>query len=136
MLVDNNSKNKNTGEMNDKEENCRKELKIWFLRFLPEKKRKEIKGEIYWKITHVITLASSIKSSSDMVPSFIILTATSMDPRHVPLRTTPNWPEPSSSNKCSSAGSISHLSVMENRRFSSFTFYRARLLLYNIYIGS
>lgn len=76
--------------------------------------------------THVITLASSIKSSSDMVPSFIILTATSIDPRQMPLRTTPNWPEPSSSNKCSSAGSISHLSVMENRRFSSFTFYREK----------
>lgn len=40
--------------------------------------------------TYVMTLASSIKSSSDIVPSFIIFTATSIDPRHFPLRTTPN----------------------------------------------
>ena len=56
----------------------------------------------------VITLASSMKSSSDMVPSFIIFTATSVVPLYLPLRTTPNWPEPSSSNRVNSVGSISH----------------------------
>ncbi|CAN7989808.1 unnamed protein product [Ixodes pacificus] len=45
-----------------------------------------------------------------MVPSFIILTATSRHPRHLPLRTTPNCPLPSSSRSASSEGSISHLS--------------------------
>lgn len=62
------------------------------------------------RITDVMTLASSMKSSSLMVPSFIILTATSILARHLPRRTTPNWPEPSSSKSVSSDGSISHLS--------------------------
>lgn len=37
--------------------------------------------------TYVITLASSIKSSSDIAPSFIILTATVIVPRYVPSLT-------------------------------------------------
>ena len=57
-----------------------------------------------------MTLASSMKSSSLMVPSFIILTATSILALHLPRRTTPNWPDPSSSKSVSSDGSISHLS--------------------------
>lgn len=61
-------------------------------------------------MTHVMTLASSMKSSSDIVPPFIIFTAVSIEPRHFPRRTTPNWPEPSSSISISSDGWISHLS--------------------------
>lgn len=56
----------------------------------------------------VITLASSMKSYSDMVPSFISLTATSILPFHLPCRTTPNWPDPSSSINCNSDALISH----------------------------
>lgn len=37
--------------------------------------------------TYVITLASSMKSSSDIAPSFIILTATIIFPRYVPFLT-------------------------------------------------
>ena len=37
--------------------------------------------------TYVITLASSIKSSSDIAPSFIILTATGVSCRHLPSLT-------------------------------------------------
>lgn len=62
------------------------------------------------KHTHVMTLASSMKSSSDMVPPFIILTAVSIEPRHLPRRTTPNWPDPNSSSSINSDGWISHLS--------------------------
>lgn len=54
-----------------------------------------------------------MKSSSDMVPTFIILTAVSIDPRHFARRTTPNWPDPSSSRIISSDGWISHLSKAE-----------------------
>lgn len=57
-----------------------------------------------------MTLASSIKSSSLIVPSFIILTATSILALHLPRRTTPNCPDPNSSSRVSSDGSISHLS--------------------------
>lgn len=79
--------------------------------------------------THVITLASSMKSSSDIVPSFIIFTATSMEPRHFPLRTTPNCPEPSSSSKSSSAGSISHLSAYQGfKNIQIFKTFRLILL--------
>lgn len=46
-----------------------------------------------------------------MVPSFIIFTAVSIYPRHLARRTTPNCPEPNSSSKTNSLGSISHLSV-------------------------
>lgn len=37
--------------------------------------------------TYVITFASSMKSSSDIAPSFIILTATVFFPRYVPFLT-------------------------------------------------
>ena len=74
----------------------------------------------------VMTLASRTKSASDMVPSFINLTATSAETVfrrlwqpvtadsgssttrvHFPLRTTPNWPDPSSSRSVSSLTRIS-----------------------------
>lgn len=61
-------------------------------------------------IPYVMTFASSMKSSSDIVPPFIIFTAVSIDPRHLPRRTTPNWPEPNSSSSINSDGCISHLS--------------------------
>lgn len=76
------------------------EVNKWKKNVISKKKKK----------THVMTLASSMKSSSDIVPLFIILTAVSIDPRHFPWRTTPNWPDPNSSSSINSDGWISHLS--------------------------
>lgn len=45
---------------------------------------------------HIMIFASSMKSSSDMEPSLIILMATSCFPCHFPYFTTPNWPVPRS----------------------------------------
>jgi hypothetical protein len=75
-------------------------------------------------IIYVMTFASSMKSSSDIVPSFIIFTATSIEPLHLPLLTTPNWPLPSSSSSISSVWSISHLS--ERVLLNSGTYWRGK----------
>lgn len=97
---------------------------IWMLKFtvgyenmkkdnrqtLIEFQLKEMTMRLTVWMTYVMTFASSMKSSSDIVPPFIILTAVSIDPRHFPRRTTPNWPEPSSSSNINSDGWISHLS--------------------------
>lgn len=60
--------------------------------------------------TYIITLASSMKSSSDMEPSLMALIATWICDRHSPKWTTPNWPLPISFIKANSDGSISHFS--------------------------
>ena len=80
----------------------------WNRNRMERKMRKETTNEKWHH--YVMTLASSIKSSSLIVPSFTILTATSILPLHLPRRTTPNWPDPNSSSSVSSEGSISHLS--------------------------
>lgn len=67
-----------------------------------------------FKTTYLITLASSMNSSSLIVPSFIILTATCNAPSF-PCRTTPNWPEPNSSIRFNWLGSTSHLSGRKRR---------------------
>uniref|UniRef100_A0A0E9XHA3 Uncharacterized protein n=1 Tax=Anguilla anguilla TaxID=7936 RepID=A0A0E9XHA3_ANGAN len=54
-----------------------------------------------------MTLASAMKSSSDIEPSLIILTATSCCPCNFPYFTTPNCPLPSSFMKVRWCGSIS-----------------------------
>lgn len=60
--------------------------------------------------THIMTLASSLKSSSDMHSSRIIFTAT-FTFFHFASKTSPNWPEPNSRPSVSSARFISHSSV-------------------------
>ena len=69
---------------------------------------------ILW--THIITLASSMKSSSYIAPSRIALMATLYCALHFPRRTTPNKPLPSSLMKVSSEGLISHFSVKQSKR--------------------
>lgn len=89
--------------------------------------------------TYVITLASSIKSSSDIEPSFIILTATVSFPRNVPSLTvchetniminitnnhnnlktfllTPNCPVPNSLPRTISDRGTSHISVKMRKK--------------------
>lgn len=61
-----------------------------------------------FSFAYIMILASSMKSSSDMEPSLIILMATSCWPCHFPYFTTPNWPLPSSLMKVRCVGSISH----------------------------
>lgn len=61
--------------------------------------------------TYIITLASSMKSSSDIAPSLIVLMATLMVAFHLPSWTTPNCPWPSSLMNISSDGFNSHSSV-------------------------
>lgn len=65
--------------------------------------------------THIMTLASSMKSSSYMAPSRIALMATLYCALHFPRRTTPNRPLPSSLMNVSSEGLISHFSIKQNR---------------------
>ncbi len=63
-------------------------------------------------VTHIITCASSLNSSSDMKPSRTVLTATCIL-FQLPFQTKPNCPLPSSSLNVNSSGWISHLSVKE-----------------------
>ncbi len=62
--------------------------------------------------TYIMTLASSLKSSSDMHSSRIIFTATLVS-LNFPSSTRPNWPLPNSWPKVSSSGSTSHWSVKQ-----------------------
>lgn len=62
---------------------------------------------------YIMTLASSMKSSSNMAPSLMALIATFCSALHLPSLTWPNWPLPSSFMKVSSLGFISHFSIGE-----------------------
>lgn len=65
--------------------------------------------------TYIITLASSMKSSSDIAPSLMVLMATLMVAFHLPSWTTPNCPRPSSFMNVSSDGFNSHSSIKATR---------------------
>lgn len=60
---------------------------------------------------HIMTLASSMKSSSYMDPSLMVLMATFCCSLHLPSLTTPNCPEPTSFMGVSSLGLMSHFSA-------------------------
>lgn len=74
-------------------------------------------------------LASSMKSSSDMDPSLIILMATSCWPCHLPYLTTPNWPFPSSLMKVRLRGSISQIPGSRSKGHTPLTVGPNRLLI-------
>lgn len=80
---------------------------------------------------HIMTLASSMKSSSYMAPSLMALMATLCWSRHLPNLTTPNCPEPTSFMKVSSLGLISHFSAGRDVGLTeSWRFYLLRHVIY------
>lgn len=88
----------------------RARTRVWVVvqRNVPPPKREDWRPR--FSRTYIMTLASSLNSSSDMHSSRIIFTATFFL-FHLPSNTSPNWPEPNSWPRVSSAGFISHWSV-------------------------